>query len=68
MAEFFELLKKRRSIRNFEDKEVPLETIKEIIKDSCLAPSAVNGQPWRFIVVSDRDRIKDFLCYHLKVF
>jgi nitroreductase len=31
MAEFFELLKKRRSIRDFEDKDVPLE----IIKESC---------------------------------
>jgi nitroreductase len=58
MAEFFELLKKRRSIRNFKDQEVPLQMIKEIIKDSCLAPSAVNGQPWQFIVVSDRDMIK----------
>ncbi len=58
MAEFFELLKKRRSIRNFEDKEVPLEIIREIINESCLAPSAENGQPWRFIIVSNRDLIK----------
>ena len=34
MTEFFELLKKRRSIRNFEDKDVPLVTIREIIKDT----------------------------------
>jgi nitroreductase len=58
MAEFFELLKKRRSIRDFGDKDVPLEIINEIIKKSCLAPSSANGQPWRFIIVNNKDLIK----------
>jgi len=58
MTDFFELLKKRRSIRDFEDKKVPLEIIKEIIKESCLAPSSANGQPWRFIIVNNKDVIK----------
>ena len=58
MTDFFELLQTRRSIRQFEDKEVALETIREIIEDSCLAPSAANGQPWRFIVVNNKDLIK----------
>ena len=44
MADFVELLKKRRSIRDYEDKEVSVKTIKEIIKESCLAPSSGNGQ------------------------
>ena len=58
MTDFFELLKKRRSIRDFEEKDVSLEIINEIIKESCLAPSAANGQPWRFIIVNNRDLIK----------
>jgi nitroreductase len=58
MAEFIELLKKRRSIRDFGDKDVPLEIINEIIKESCLAPSSANGQPWRFIIVNNKDLIK----------
>jgi nitroreductase len=58
MAEYFELLKKRRSIRDFEEKDVPLDIISEIIKESCLAPSSANGQPWRFIIVNNRDVIK----------
>jgi nitroreductase len=58
MTDFFELLKKRRSIRDFEDKKVPLEIINEVIKESCLAPSSANGQPWRFIIVNNRDLIK----------
>jgi nitroreductase len=37
---------------------VPIETIREIIEDSCLAPSAANKQPWKFIVVNNKDLIK----------
>ena len=58
MAEFNELLKKRRSIRDFEDKDVPLEIINEIIKESCLAPSSANRQPCRFIIINNKDLIK----------
>lgn len=58
MTEFSELLKTRRSIRFFEDKEVPLDTIKEIIEDSTLAPSSGNGQPWSFIIINNKDMIK----------
>jgi len=58
MTAFVELLKKRRSIRDFEQKEVSTEIVEELIKDSCLAPSAGNSQPWRFIIIKDREVIK----------
>jgi len=58
MTDFFELLKTRRSIRQFQDKEVSLETIQEIIEECCLAPSAANRQPWKFIVIQNQDFIK----------
>ena len=58
MSDFFELLTKRRSIRDFEDKEVSLEIIKEIIRESCMAPSSANGQPCRFIIIINKDLIK----------
>jgi nitroreductase len=58
MPDYFELLKNRRSIRDFEDKKVPQKLINEIIKESCMAPSSGNGQPWRFIIVNDKDVIK----------
>ena len=35
-----------------------LETIQKMIKKSCLAPSAGNGQPWRFIIINNKDMIK----------
>jgi len=58
MAEYHDLLNKRRSIRDYEDKDVALETIMDMIRESCLAPSSSHGQPWQFIVVTNREMIK----------
>jgi nitroreductase len=58
MADYIDLLKMRRSIRDYEDKGVPLDMVKEIIRESCLAPSSGNGQPWRFIIINTREMIK----------
>jgi nitroreductase len=56
--DFETLLKNRRSIRDFQNKEVPLPVIREIIQDTCLAPTASNGQPCRFIIIQNRECIK----------
>ena len=56
--DFKTLLANRRSIREFQDKEVPLSILKEIIQDTCLAPTASNGQPCRFIIIRDREQIR----------
>jgi nitroreductase len=58
MTTYTELLKKRRSIRNFQDKEVSLDTIKEILQESTLAPSASNGQPCKFIIIHNKEMMK----------
>jgi len=58
MVDFFQLLKRRRAVRDYEERPVPLELVLEIIKDSTLAPSSGNGQPWRFVVVNDRHWIR----------
>jgi nitroreductase len=57
-VEYSELLTKRRAVRDYEDKEVPLEILMQIINESCLAPSSSNRQPWHFIIVTSRDVIK----------
>jgi nitroreductase len=57
MKAFQTLLGTRRSIREFQDREVPLDLVREILRESCLAPSAMNGQPWRFSIVTNRERI-----------
>jgi nitroreductase len=56
--DFRELLKVRRAVREFEDREVPLSLIREILADSCEAPSGGNNQPWSFIVITSREVMK----------
>jgi nitroreductase len=58
MMIFPELLKNRRAIRDFQEKEVSLDIVKEILQESSLAPSASNGQPCQFIVVNNREMMK----------
>ena len=50
-------IKGRRSIRKYEKKNIPNDTIKQIIDMAMHAPSSMNGQPWYFIIVRD-DRTK----------
>jgi nitroreductase len=56
--EFRELLKKRRAVREFEDRQVEVSLIREIVQDSILAPNASNAQPWAFILINNKDIMK----------
>ena len=49
------LIMKRRSIREFEPTAVSDNKIKLLLKSAMQAPSANNQQPWKFIVVTERD-------------
>lgn len=53
--EFFERLKRRRTVREYSDREVPLELIERAIAAAGTAPSGANMQPWRFVVVRDKE-------------
>lgn len=48
----FELMNKRRSIREFSEEEVPKEAIINAIKTASTAPSGANKQPWTFCLIS----------------
>ncbi|MFC2175271.1 nitroreductase family protein [archaeon] len=49
-----ECLKTRRSIRKFKDKPVPKNLLNEVLDCARHAPSAMDGEPWQFVVVTDR--------------
>jgi|WetSurMetagenome_2_1015567.scaffolds.fasta_scaffold178122_1 nitroreductase len=51
--EAIEALKTRRSVRQFKQEEVPGELIETIVECGSLAASAINIQPWEFVVVTD---------------
>ncbi|MFH0884262.1 MAG: nitroreductase family protein [Candidatus Micrarchaeota archaeon] len=49
----------RKSVRKFEDKEVPEELVRKILKAGMSAPSAGNAQPWQFIIISERNALAE---------
>ncbi len=51
--EFDETVLSRRSIRAFSPADVPDDVLNSLIDCALRAPSSMNGQPWRFIVVRD---------------
>ena len=50
-----EVIQKRRSCRNFNNKPVELEKIKEIVNAGLLAPSGMNRQTPVIIAISDKE-------------
>lgn len=56
--DYAELLARRRSVRDYEEREMPPETVVQMIGESCLAPSSSNRQPWHFVIVVDRAVIR----------
>ena len=56
-----DLIRQRKSVREFLDKPVEREKIEMCLEAARLAPSESNSQPWRFIVVDDKE-LKDRLC------
>lgn len=55
--ELSELTKTRRSIRSFEDRPVPEDLLLKAIELATWAPNGGNQQPWRFLVVTNRELI-----------
>ncbi len=54
----------RRSIRKYENKPVPDEMIRQLLKAAMYAPSAKNEQPWHFVVVQDREILDELAQCH----
>ena len=57
---FYQVIKDRRSVRKYTDTKVSEEDLQLILESGRQAPSGENAQPWRFLVVRDKDN-KDFL-------
>jgi nitroreductase len=54
--EVFEALHTRRSIRKYEDKEIPQELVQKMLAAAMMAPSAGDARPWQFILVTDPEK------------
>ncbi len=55
VEEFYENLNRRRTVRDFSEQEVSFEIIEKAILTAGTAPSGANMQPWRFVVVRDKE-------------
>jgi nitroreductase len=51
--EFFETMNRRRTVREFSDREVPREIVEHAIRTAGTAPSGAHKQPWHFVLVGD---------------
>lgn len=55
----YDVMTTRRSIRRFKNKEPSKEMLEKLIMAASAAPSASNKQPWRFLVISNKEIISD---------
>ena len=62
--DILELIKTRRSVRKFKNKDVSREIINDILEAGRWAPSGLNNQPWKFMVLEKA--AKDSLAEHTK--
>lgn len=56
-TDLFSVIHARKSVRQFTGAPVSKEQLDKVIRAGMAAPSAVNKQPWSFVVVTDRKKL-----------
>ncbi len=56
--DFFEAIKKRKSVREYSNKKIEKDLIEKIVDAGRVAATARNEQPWEFVVTYDKDVLK----------
>jgi len=59
MDEFLKFLKIRRSIRAYKSQSIPKEQLEKIVDSARFAPTARNVQPWEFVVITEKNKLKE---------
>jgi len=54
----FEAVKTVLAVRSYQDKPIPPDVTQRIVEAAHLTASSMNGQPWHFIVVEDRETLR----------
>lgn len=54
----FEAVRTVLAVRSYEDKPVPADAMRRILEAAHLTASSRNGQPWHFVVIRDREKLK----------
>ncbi len=58
LTDLANLIRSRRSIRAWQDREVPLELLKQAVELATWAPNSGNQQNWRFYIIQKKDTIR----------
>ena len=53
-ADFYNQIKRRRTVREFSSKKIPIDVIKNCLLSAGTAPNGANMQPWSFVVVTNK--------------
>jgi nitroreductase len=61
--ETIEAIKKRRSIREYQDRLIPKEALEQIIDAARFAATARDIQPWEFVVITDKEVLKKIAAF-----
>ena len=56
--ELMDAIQGRRSVRRYQDREVPRELLEELLTAACWAPSAENTQPWYFVALTRPEELQ----------
>ena len=57
--ETWDAIRARRNVREFEDRAIPAADLDQILEAGRRSPSSRNWQPWDFVVVTGRDRLRE---------
>ena len=60
MSDFIDVILKRRSIRRFTDQPVEPEKLTLLLEAAMAGPSAMNAQPWEFVVITEKEVMDKF--------
>jgi nitroreductase len=58
MSDFFNLIKRRRSIRKFTGETIAPEKVEMLMKAALMSPASKSSNPWQFVLVEDKDRLR----------
>ena len=57
--ETWDAIRARRNVRLYQDQPLPAPDLEQVLEAGRRAPSASNGQPWDFVVVTDRAQLQE---------
>jgi hypothetical protein len=64
---YMDAILNRRSIRKYKDIKISDEIVEDLLRAGMQAPSAVNEQPWEFIVIRNKYEIKQTVLHYLNI-